>query len=212
MYTWKNVYSVSIYVCIYIYVCVCVCVYTYIYLYIVHWSWVLFKASVFLLIFWLDDLSIDVTGVFKVLYYYCVTVNFSIYLLIFMYLGAPLLDACVCVCVCVCVCGLSHSVVTRPFHLWNFPGKDAGAGCHFLYQGIFPTQGSNQCLCISCISKWILYHQCHLGSPIYLQFFCLLLGLITWSLCNISVSSYSFVLKLILSDRSLATPAFFSFI
>ena len=26
---------------------------------------------------------------------------------------------------------------------WNFPGKNTGAGCHFLLQGIFPTQGSN---------------------------------------------------------------------
>ena len=25
---------------------------------------------------------------------------------------------------------------------WDFPGKNAGVGCHFL-QGIFPTQGSN---------------------------------------------------------------------
>ena len=25
----------------------------------------------------------------------------------------------------------------------NFPGKNTGAGCHFLLQGIFPTQGSN---------------------------------------------------------------------
>jgi len=25
----------------------------------------------------------------------------------------------------------------------GFPGKNAGAGCHFLLQGIFPTQGSN---------------------------------------------------------------------
>ena len=28
---------------------------------------------------------------------------------------------------------------------WNFPGKDTGVGCHFLLQGIFPTQGSNLC-------------------------------------------------------------------
>ena len=27
--------------------------------------------------------------------------------------------------------------------LWNFPGKSTGVGCHFLLQGIFPTQGSN---------------------------------------------------------------------
>ena len=32
---------------------------------------------------------------------------------------------------------------------WNFPGKDTEVGCHFLLQGIFPTQGSNPCL--SCI-------------------------------------------------------------
>ena len=26
---------------------------------------------------------------------------------------------------------------------WDFPGKHTGVGCHFLLQGIFPTQGSN---------------------------------------------------------------------
>ena len=26
---------------------------------------------------------------------------------------------------------------------WDFPGKNTGEGCHFLLQGIFPTQGSN---------------------------------------------------------------------
>ena len=26
---------------------------------------------------------------------------------------------------------------------WDFPGKSPGVGCHFLLQGIFPTQGSN---------------------------------------------------------------------
>ena len=30
----------------------------------------------------------------------------------------------------------------RP-HPWNSPGKNMGVGCHFLLQGIFPTQGSN---------------------------------------------------------------------
>ena len=25
----------------------------------------------------------------------------------------------------------------------GFPGKNTGVGCHFLLQGIFPTQGSN---------------------------------------------------------------------
>ena len=30
---------------------------------------------------------------------------------------------------------------------WDFPGKNTGAGCHFLLQGIFLTQGSNSSLC-----------------------------------------------------------------
>ena len=29
-----------------------------------------------------------------------------------------------------------------------FPGESTGMGCHFLLQGIFPTQGSNPCLCV----------------------------------------------------------------
>ena len=32
---------------------------------------------------------------------------------------------------------------TRLLHPRNFPGKSTGVGCHFLLQGIFPTQGSN---------------------------------------------------------------------
>ena len=31
----------------------------------------------------------------------------------------------------------------RLLHPWNCPGKSTGVGCHFLLQGIFPTQGSN---------------------------------------------------------------------
>ena len=30
--------------------------------------------------------------------------------------------------------------------LWDSPGKNAGVGCHSLFQGIFPTQGSNPSL------------------------------------------------------------------
>ena len=26
---------------------------------------------------------------------------------------------------------------------WNFPGKNTGVECHFLLQGVFPTQGLN---------------------------------------------------------------------
>ena len=46
---------------------------------------------------------------------------------------------------------------------WNFPGKNTGVDCHFLLQGIFPTQGSNPHLLH--LLLWLLYHQCHLGSP-----------------------------------------------
>ena len=31
----------------------------------------------------------------------------------------------------------------RLLHPWDFLGKSSGVGCHFLLQGIFPTQGSN---------------------------------------------------------------------
>ena len=32
---------------------------------------------------------------------------------------------------------------TRLLHPWDSPGKNTGVGCHFLLQGIFPTQGLN---------------------------------------------------------------------
>ena len=34
--------------------------------------------------------------------------------------------------------------LTRPLCPWDSPGTNTGVGCHFLLQGIFPTQGSNQ--------------------------------------------------------------------
>ena len=38
---------------------------------------------------------------------------------------------------------------------WDFPDKNTGVGCPFLFQGIFLTQGSNPRLCIG---RRILYH------------------------------------------------------
>ena len=35
---------------------------------------------------------------------------------------------------------------TRLLCPWDSPGKNIGVGFHFLFQGIFPTQGSNLCL------------------------------------------------------------------
>ena len=46
-----------------------------------------------------------------------------------------------------------------------FPGKNTGVYCHFLFQGIFPTQGSNLGL-LHC--RKILYQMSHQGSPIYI--------------------------------------------
>ena len=45
---------------------------------------------------------------------------------------------------------------------WNFSGKNTGVGCHFLLQGIFPSQGTNPGL-PHC--RWILYQLNHKGSP-----------------------------------------------
>ena len=47
---------------------------------------------------------------------------------------------------------------TRLLCPWDSPGKNTGVGCHFLLQGIFPTQGSNPVSGISSFGRWILYH------------------------------------------------------
>ena len=41
---------------------------------------------------------------------------------------------------------------TKLFSPWNFPDKNTGAGCHFLLQGLFLTQGSN--LHLLCLLHW----------------------------------------------------------
>ena len=46
---------------------------------------------------------------------------------------------------------------------WDSPGKSTGVGCHFLLQGIFPTQGSNPGLLHS---RRILYQLSYQGSII----------------------------------------------
>ena len=67
---------------------------------------------------------------------------------------------CVCVCVCVCVKSFqSCPTFCDPRHYtnsllypWDFLGKNTGVGCHFILQGIFPTQGSNSRLL--CLLHW----------------------------------------------------------
>ena len=55
-------------------------------------------------------------------------------------------------------------VLEYVLYSWNFPGKNTRVGCHFLLQGIFPTQGSN--LCLLCVLRYQVdsLTLCHLGS------------------------------------------------
>ena len=55
---------------------------------------------------------------------------------------------------------------TRLLYSWDFSGKNTGAGCHFLLQGIFLTQGSN--LLLLCLLHWQedSVPLSHLGSPL----------------------------------------------
>ena len=46
----------------------------------------------------------------------------------------------------------------------EFSRQEYGVGCHFLLQDVFPTQGSNFHLYVSCTGRWILLPLCHLGS------------------------------------------------
>ena len=75
-----------------------------------------------------------------------------------------------------CVCVLSCSVVSDSVTLWtvacqaplslDFPGKNAGLDCHFLLQGIFPTQGSTHVSCVFYIGRQIRLPLSQKASPI----------------------------------------------
>ena len=54
---------------------------------------------------------------------------------------------------------------TRLLHPWDFPGQSTGVGCHFLLQGIFPTQRLNRGL-LHC--RQTLYHLSYHG--MYIMF------------------------------------------
>ena len=62
--------------------------------------------------------------------------------------------------------GAQPSLWSNSPHLYmlleNFPGKSVGVDCHFLLQGIFPTQELNPDL-PHC--RQMLYHLSHQGSP-----------------------------------------------
>ena len=63
---------------------------------------------------------------------------------------------------CVCVCALSRFSHVRFFETpwtiaprllcpWDSPGKKTGVGCHFLLQGIFPTQDGTRISFVPCL-------------------------------------------------------------
>ena len=55
---------------------------------------------------------------------------------------------------------------------WNFLGKNTGVGCHFLLQGIFPTQRTNPCLWSPLHWQAASLPLHHLGSPESLWYCC----------------------------------------
>ena len=57
-----------------------------------------------------------------------------------------------------CACDLSHCSPPGSSVRGVFPGTNTGVGCHFLLQGIFPTQESNPRLCVSWTGRQLLYH------------------------------------------------------
>ena len=62
---------------------------------------------------------------------------------------------------CPTLCNPMDHSLTRLLRPWDFPGKSTEVGCHFLLQGIIPTQGLNPGL-QHC--RQMLYHLSHKGS------------------------------------------------
>ena len=66
---------------------------------------------------------------------------------------------------CLTLCNPMDCMQPKLLCPWDFPGKSTGVGCHFLLQGIFPTQELNPGLPHY---KQMLYHLSHQGN----QYFC----------------------------------------
>ena len=63
---------------------------------------------------------------------------------------------------CLTLCELKDCRPPGLFCPWDSPGKNTAVGCCALFQGIFLTQGSNQCLLDWQVDSLPLHH---LGSP-----------------------------------------------
>ena len=64
--------------------------------------------------------------------------------------------------VCLTLCDPTDCKPSRLLCPWNFPSRNTGVGCHFLLQGILPTQGSNAHLLHCLVDSLPLSH---LGNP-----------------------------------------------
>ena len=100
-------------------------------------------------------------------------------------IGGVTLDSIECVCsvaqACTILCyPLDHSLPGSSVN-GIFSVKNTGMGCHFFFQGIFPTQRSNPVSCISCIWRQIFW-----------------IGM--FSLCT-SYSTYLHILSAIVIDK-----------
>ena len=89
---------------------------------------------------------------------------------------------------------LDYIQPTRLLCPWDFSGKNAGVGCHFLLQGIFPTQQSNLGLLCLLRCRWILYSLSYPESPLFLYSVIInkLLknGNLCFWICNSQINSY----------------------
>ena len=85
-------------------------------------------------------------------------------------------------------CIWQFSTVWIVAHLcpWGFPGENTGVGCHFLLQGIFPTQRSNPHFLCLLHCRQILYH-CATWKVTNMHIF----G--SWMLYIISIYSYLYI-------------------
>ena len=101
--------------------------------------------------------------------------------------SSRLLQHCVCVKVsqsCPTLCYLCSP--PGSFLHGDSPGKNTGVSCHFLLQGIFPTQGSNPDL-LHC--RWILYWLSHQESPFS----------VTWSQLHLNVLVHDTIMNLMVT-------------
>ena len=83
---------------------------------------------------------------------------------------------------------------TRLLCSWDFPGKGTGVGCHFLLQGIFPTQGLNPGL-LNC--RQILYQLSYIREALFSVYIKLsVFEIFTHGLKNVFDNSKSMVNKI----------------